>query len=99
MASPDLVARWRALTCGTMPGLAGPRGWPVRFDHCFQRILLDNGVGGAWRGVIAAPAWPHATDEQLGRAIALGEAAVAGTADLNALNARSLAWRGRRSRN
>ena len=78
-----------------MPALAGDRGWPVRFDHCFQRILLDNSVGGAWRDHLAPPAYRHASDSQLRAAIALGEAVVAGDADLVVLNRKSLAWRGK----
>ena len=36
-----LEARWLDLTRRTLPGLSAERRWPVRFDHCFQRILLD----------------------------------------------------------
>ena len=45
---------------------------------------------------MTAPAWRTATEAQLSAAIALGEAAIAGTADLAELNRRSLAWRGKR---
>lgn len=53
----EIVARWFFLTREKMPQLAAERRWPVRFDHCFQRILLDNAVAGAWRDVIPAPAY------------------------------------------
>lgn len=96
MACAEIVARWNALTREEMPHVAGDRDWPVRLDHCFQRILLDNAVGAAWRTRIAAPAWRNADDAVLARAIALGEAALAGEADLGELNRRSLAWRGKR---
>ena len=96
MARCALTDRWFALTRDELPALAAARRWPVRFDHCFQRILLDNAVGGVWRDHIAAPAWRNASDAQLAAAIALGEAAAAGEADLAILNARSLAWRGKR---
>ncbi|WP_234026394.1 GCN5-related N-acetyltransferase [Qipengyuania thermophila] len=78
-----------------MPALAAGRGWPVRFDHCFQRILLDNAAGGPWREQVAPPAWRNASDALLARAVALGEGAVAGSVDLAALNQASLRWRGR----
>lgn len=78
-----------------MPALAQERGWPVRFDHCFQRILLDNAVGAPWRTAIAPPAWRHAPDTVLAEAVRLAQAVVAGTADLHALNRASLEWRGR----
>ena len=95
MASDDLIERWFALTREEMPTLANGRGWPVRFDHCFQRILLDNAVGGAWREHIAAPAYHNASDAQLTEAIRLGEAVVQGEADLAKLDRRSLEWRGK----
>ena len=78
-----------------MPGLASACAWPVSEDHCFQRILLDNAVGARWSDEIPAPAYRNAPDEVIERAIALGYAAIAGTADLHGLNANSLAWRGK----
>ena len=96
MDRATLETEWFALTREQMPSLASARGWPVRFDHCFQRILLDNAVGGRWRDAIASPAYRNATDEQLTRAIALGRDAIAGRSDLHDLNRRSLDWRGKR---
>ena len=96
MDREKLVEDWFVLTRETMPALAEERGWPVRCDHCFQRILLDNAVGGPWRDCIAAPAYREASDAQLREAIRLGQAAVAGEEDLAALNRRSLEWRGKR---
>ena len=93
-----IVTRWFALTREALPALAPARRWPVRFDHCFQRILLDNAVGGPWRDHIAAPAYRSAADDVLARALALGEAALLGEADLAELNRRSLAWRGKAPR-
>ena len=87
-------ARWLSLTREAMPAVSEARGWPVRADHCFQRILLDNACGGVWYDRIARrPAYVHAERALLDRAITLGEAVLAGTADLADLNARSLAWR------
>jgi hypothetical protein len=91
----DLVTRWFALTREEMPAAARERGWPVRLDHCFQRILLDHAVDGPWRETIEAPAWRNASPAQLARAVALGEAALAGEVGLAALNHRSLSWRGK----
>lgn len=88
---------WLVLTRETLPGLAPARGWPVTADHCFQRILLDHACGGRWYDTIAGrPAYRHAADDVLERAIALGEAAARGEVDLAALNRRSLTWRGKR---
>jgi len=41
-----LEAEWLVLTRASLPALAIERHWPVSADHCFQRILLDNAVGG-----------------------------------------------------
>ncbi len=92
-----LETRWLDLTRRTLPSLAGARAWPIRADHCFQRILLDNACGGRWYEHIAGrPAYAHADDAILARAVALGEAAIAGDADMADLNRRSLDWRGKR---
>ena len=76
--------------------MAGERGWPLRFDHCFQGVLLDAACGGCWYGRIEGrPAYRHAPDALLRRAVELGEDLLAGGADLAALNRQSLGWRGR----
>lgn len=91
---PALEAQWLELTRRTLPGLAEERGWPVRADHCFQRILLDHATQGVWYNAIPGrPAYRSAERAVLERAIALGLAVVAGDADLHELNRRSLAWR------
>ena len=94
MSRQLLVEEWLQLTREAMPALAKKRRWPVRFDHCFQRILLDNAVGGRWYDHIARPAYRNASDAQLKEAITLGKAAIKGDEDLAALNRNSLKWRG-----
>ena len=99
MDRPALEARWLRLTRVDLPALAGARGWRVSLDHCFQRILLDAACGGCWYAHIAKrPAYAHAPDAVLARAVALGEAVADGSADLHLLNAQSLAWRGKQAR-
>lgn len=93
----ELEARWLLLTREVLPALADARGWPVRADHCFQRILLDAACGGCWYNHVSGrPAYRHAEPALLARAVRLAEAAVAGEADLAALNDRSLRWRAAR---
>jgi RimJ/RimL family protein N-acetyltransferase len=87
-------AHWRDLVERRLPAAARP-DWPVRLDHCFARILLDNACGGAWRDHVRPPAHANMPGDQLEVAIALGEAVLAGRADLALLNRRSLAWRGK----
>lgn len=95
-ARAALEARWLRLTREALPGLARGRGWPVVADHCFQRILLDHAVGGRWYDHVAGrPAYRHIAEDALARAVALGEAAAAGEADLAPLNRQSLIWRGK----
>lgn len=94
----ELEQRWLTLTRKTLPAAAVARGWPVRFDHCFQRILLDAACGGCWYDTIARrPAYRHAPEDVLASAVALGEEVLTGTADLHDLNRRSLACRITRS--
>ncbi|WP_294326878.1 GCN5-related N-acetyltransferase [uncultured Sphingomonas sp.] len=91
-----LEARWLDLTRRELPAVARERGWPVVADHCFQRILLDNAFGGQWYDHVAGrPAYAHADPAALAQAVALGEQALAGDADLAELNRRSLEWRGK----
>ncbi|MEL6064519.1 MULTISPECIES: GNAT family N-acetyltransferase [unclassified Methylobacterium] len=87
-------AYWRDLVERRLPGAARP-DWPVRLDHCFARILLDNTCGGPWRDHVRPPAHVNTPLDRLEAAIALGEAVLAGQADLALLNRRSLAWRGK----
>lgn len=94
MTRAALEARWLELTRTALPALAAKREWPVRYDHCFQRILLDAATGGVWYDTIAGrPAYAHAEDAVLVEAVALAEAVADGRADLSALNEQSLAWR------
>jgi hypothetical protein len=91
--------QWLDLTRIRLPNRAIEARWPLRLDHCFQRVLLDYACGGVWyEHIVGRPAYANAPDEVLTRAISTGEALLAGTADLSALNAQSLAWRGKRSK-
>ena len=95
-----LELRWLQLTRETLPALAQSRDWPVRDDHCFQRILLDHAVGGRWYDVLdrrSSPVFAQLDDGQLAAAVALAERVLAeGDPLLRELDAQSLAWRGKR---
>ena len=94
--------RWRRLVDETLPmeaarrAMVPARRWPVSENHCFARIILDAVCGCPWREVLPAPAWRNMDARTLALALALGEDIRAGRADLWALDARSLALRGRR---
>lgn len=87
------LAHWLALTRIVLPGMAVAQRWPLRFDHCFMRVLLDNTLEGVWHHTVKRPAIRHLTPEQLERAIALGERVMAEPGLLPELDRRSLAWR------
>ena len=96
MTIPDRRAHWRDLVERRLPEAARRRaGWPVRLDHCFARILLDNACGGPWREHVRPPAHANMPPDHLAEAIRLGEGVLAGAIDLADLNRRSLAWRGK----
>lgn len=89
-----LRARWRDLVDLRLPAASRP-SWPVSLNHCFARILLDNACGRPWRELVPPPAWRHMPVDRLAEAVTLGEAVLAGGADLDELNRRSLQLRGK----
>lgn len=92
----ELERRWLQLTRTQLPAAAVERAWPLRFDHCFQRVLLDAACGGCWYDHIGGrPAYRHAPEQVLAQATKIGERLLAGELDLGELNRRSLGWRGR----
>lgn len=96
MSRAEQEAEWLRLTREVMPGLAREHGWPVRLDHCFQRILLDAELGSPWtERLVGRPAYRSVSDATLDQLIGRAEAVVAGTADLHALNRTSLEGRGK----
>ena len=92
-----LETDWLHLTRVTLPALAASRGWPIRNDHCFQRVLLDAACGGRWLDhVTGRPAYKMIDDDRLATAVSLAQAVASRSADLAALNRQSLRWRGKR---
>ena len=70
--------------------------WPIRNNHCFQRVVLDAVCGGVWYDYVPQPAYKHLTQDQAAKAVELCEAILSGVTDLGVLNQQSLAWRGKR---
>ncbi|MEL6966564.1 MAG: hypothetical protein AAGM04_04200 [Pseudomonadota bacterium] len=91
------IAAYQHLTQTVLPHLArsGQAAWPVREDHCFQRIVLDAICGGPWYDHIKKPAYQHLTRDQALAAVALCHDVIEGRQDLAALNQNSLRWRGK----
>ena len=92
----ELEQRWLHLTRTALPAVTAERGWLLKYDHCFQRVLLDGACEGCWYDhVPGRPAYRHAPELMLARAVELGEQLLAGELDLGEMNRRSLGWRGR----
>jgi hypothetical protein len=92
-----IIARYLHLTRVVMPAIAQEksRRWPVRNDHCFQRIVLDTICGGVWYDFLERPAYKNLSPEQAQLAVLLCEDIIGERADLVALNQKSLIWRGK----
>lgn len=102
MSVSDLRVTWTTLYKHTLPSLAVSRSpvqmkWPVRYDHCFARIILDAVIGqdAPWTTKLKAPAWKNMSLEQLKAAVDLAESIAGGEVNLVELDDRSLALRGK----
>lgn len=99
----DLQQAWTELYSKILPSLArardpAQRQWPVRLDHCFARIILDNTVGEGreqWDKRLKRPAVKNMSREQLQNAIELAGRIKDGKEDLVALDLQSLEARGK----
>jgi len=95
-----LQTRYRELVDRELPTAATRDRWTLRDDHCFGRVLLDDAVGACWYDVLdrrAGAAYRQLDDDRLAHAVAQGERLLAeGDPLLRDLDARSLAWRGKR---
>ena len=85
-----LVDRWFELTRQVLPGMAAAERWPIRYDHCFMRVCLDEAMGGPWTAHVKRPAIHHMSDAQLADAIRVAEGIASRPGTLVALNAQSL---------
>ncbi len=74
--------------------MAPAHRWPIRLDHCFMRVCLDNALGQRWDEVVRRPAVRHLSDRQLAEAVAVAEAIERDPAALPAMNRLSLKMRG-----
>ncbi len=94
----DLQQRYLDLTQVELPAAARERRWPIRHDHCFMRIILDHLFEGCWYDHLdrRLVAYKQLNQAQLERAVALGEAMLNADAEaVQAMNVRSLQWRGK----
>ncbi|WP_346292375.1 hypothetical protein [Sphaerothrix gracilis] len=93
-----LRSRYLQLTNQVLPEAAKTRQFPVRFNHCFQRIILDNLFQTCWYEVLEkgkTPAYQQLSKSQLEAAIAIANSVLEQPDEyLAALNRKSLHWRG-----
>ncbi len=88
-----LARRWLELTRRVLPGMAAAQAWPIRRDHCFMRVCLDNALGQPWHEVVRRPAIRWLELHQLRAAVDVAEGIAADPRTLPELNDASLAWR------
>ncbi len=96
MSNPDraaLVERWFELTRRVLPAMAMEQGWPIRYDHCFMRVCLDEAMGAPWHQIVKRPAIHHMSEAQLASAINVAERIVTRPELLGPLNEQSLRQR------
>ncbi|MER3432148.1 MAG: hypothetical protein C4288_01635 [Leptolyngbya sp. ERB_1_1] len=95
----QLRNQYLELTNQVLPSLATSRNFPIRDNHCFQRIILDNIFSCCWYEVLErkrVPAYRQLTEAQLETAIALANRIIAEPDSYGQqLNQNSLNWRGK----
>lgn len=95
----QLRNQYLELTNHVLPKLAASRRFPVRYNHCFQRIILDNILGRCWYEVLdrqKEPAYKQLSEAQLKEAISLANRIITQPDSyLHLLNQKSLNWRGK----
>lgn len=93
----DRRERYRTLVEERLPEAARQAGtWPIQEDHCFARVVLDSVFEDEWYDhVDGRPADEHLSAAELAAAIDHAEALLErGGPLVEALNDRSLRWRG-----
>ncbi len=89
----ELIDEYFRLTSEVLPKKAAEENWPALEEAHFQRIILDNIVGGVWYGKIKEPAIMHLSKSQLKKAVRMADDLADGTIEFDDLNEPSLAWR------
>lgn len=94
-----LRRRYRRLIQTELPRAAREGDWPIREDHCFARIVLDDVFGDVWYDHVAGrPAYEHLSASELRTAIAVAERLLdEGRPLVETLNRNSIRRRRRRS--
>lgn len=105
-SSPDITAhltqlreRYLDLINQQLPAKAKEGEMPVRFNHCFARIVLDNLFEGCWYDYLSRkqPAYKQLSEDQLAQAIDTAQLMLQSPDTAKRLNTNSLRWRGKLS--
>ncbi len=93
----ELREDYKRLTNYILPDMAEAHTWPVRFNHCFQRILLDHIFGGCWYHFLdkknSLPAYKQLNEIQLRKILDTGQLILSDPSLLVTLNKESLGYR------
>jgi hypothetical protein len=89
----QLLDAYFKYTTEVLPGMASENGWAAMEDAHFQRIILDNVLGGVWYGRVREPAILHLSKTQLKKAARMAQDLAEGRISFDMLNEQSLAWR------
>ncbi len=95
-----LLEEYRRLVREELPAAARAGRWTLRLDHCFARVILDGIFDGCWYDHLERGKGRSAESQldarQLEHAIRLARGMLTkGDAEVQRLNAQSLAWRGK----
>jgi len=88
-----LIDEYFRLTSEVLPKKAAEENWPALEESHFQRIILDNIIGGVWYGKLKEPAVMHLSKSQLKKAVRMAEDLAFDLISFDDLNEPSLAWR------
>ncbi|MEM9674995.1 MAG: hypothetical protein AAF992_20550 [Bacteroidota bacterium] len=93
----ELRQQYIELTNEVMPSLAREKNWPVQFNHCFQRIILDTLFQDCWYNHLnrsrRIPAYKQLNNSQLQQAIDIAQRMISSSETVLKLNRNSLAYR------
>ncbi|WKN42491.1 hypothetical protein [Tunicatimonas pelagia] len=99
MSISKLREEYLSLTNQRLLQLAREQHLPVRFNHCFQRIILDTLFQDCWYNHLQRnnriPAYQQLTEDQLTGAIAIANQMIDNPPIVSKLNQRSLLFRGK----
>lgn len=96
----QLRQQYLALVNHQLPEKAKQGDMPVRFNHCFARIILDNLFQDCWYNHLSRkmPAYKQLSSEQLHEAISIANRMLIDAESVVTLNNNSLRWRGKTKR-